>query len=87
MLKKTFPTICLTEKFRLWEQEKGLTKWAHTFSSSSPQSPANKRSSEPGSLNLLSSNKVGYKCKYEICNVQILRGIVLPEGLGFESTF
>jgi hypothetical protein len=40
MLKKTFPTICLTEKVRLWEQEKGLTKWVHTLSSSSPQSPA-----------------------------------------------
>jgi hypothetical protein len=43
MPKKTFPTICLTEKVRLWEQEKGLTKWAHTFSSSSSQSPANSR--------------------------------------------
>jgi hypothetical protein len=87
MLKKTFPTICLTEKVRLWEQEKGLTKWAHTFSSSSPQSPANKRSSGPGSLVSSPSDEVGYKYKYEICNVQILRGSVLPDRLGFELMF
>ena len=86
-LKKTFPTICLTEKVRLWEQEKGLTKWAHTFFSSSPQSPANERSSGPGFLVSSPSNKVGYKYKYEIGNVQIQRGSVLPDGLGFESMF
>jgi hypothetical protein len=46
-----------------------------------------KRSSGPGSLVLLPSDEVGYKYKYEIYNVQILRGSVLPDGLGFESMF
>jgi hypothetical protein len=48
---------------------------------------ANERSWGPESLVSLPSDEAGYKYKYEICNVQILRGSVLPDGPGFELMF
>jgi hypothetical protein len=51
------------------------------------QGVQDKRSSGPGSLASLLSDEVGCKYKYEICNMQILKGRVLPDGLGFELMF